>query len=288
MKEVCQEARICVIRKRENREHGGTRLATSIWALANDGIIRCQQKLSEVADTVPYCSYFQSEKVSLADDEMTLRFHGQSWMDMPDKDIKTNWVNYVFATENDAVAFQSAVYGRMLLGSFRTTKTIVIHQGIKGAFAFEEQFANIEMLRLWEDDGIATLGAQGGVMALMHISSNFGEGWAKWWMNSSKQQVRVKGEGSKHARLKGIDITVIKPGAGVSTADKIRHNSSANAALQRVDTKDSLNAPQSPVKKFPVKRVTGIRIEFKSEEERTDFLEASKRLQEKMLPLPDL
>jgi hypothetical protein len=258
--------------------------------LSNDGVVRCQQKLSEIADTVPYCSYFQPEKVSLAEHEMRLRFHGQHWTDMPDKDIKTNWINYIFATENDAVAFQSAVFGRMLIGSFRTTKTIVIHQGIKGAFAFEEQFANIEVLRLWEDDGVATPGAQGGIMALLHVSSNFGEGWAKWWINSSKQQVRVKGEGLKNARLKGLDITVVKPsGTGVSTAEKIRHPGSGSPTLlQRVDTKDSLNAPQVPMKKIPVKRVTGIKIEFKEEEERLRFVEASQQLQEKMLPLPDL
>lgn len=107
-------------------------------------------------------------------------------------------------------------------------------------------------------------------------------------MNSSKQQVRVKGEGLKNARLKGIDITVVKPGTGVSTADKIRHPSSVTAALQRVDTKESLSAPQVPSKKSALKRVTGINIEFKSEEERLRFIEASQQVQGNMLSLPDI
>ena len=94
-----------------------------------------------------------------------LEWHGEKWGDHLQKEVKTNWVNYIFASENDAVAFQSAVFGRMLIGTFHTTKTTVIHEGIKGAFAFEEQFANIEMLRLWEDDGVSTPGAQGGVSA---------------------------------------------------------------------------------------------------------------------------
>jgi len=288
MVDACKEARICVIRKRENREHGGTRLATSIWALSDDGEVRCQQKLSDVADTVPYNSYFQPEKVSLGDAEMCLRFHGQTWTDQMERDVKTNWVNYIFASENDASAFQSAVFGRLLIGSFRTTKTIVLHQGLKGTFAFEEQFANIETLRLWEDDGIATAGAQGGIMALMHISSNFGDGWARWWMNSTKQQVRVREDGFKCARMKGIDVTVVRPGAGVSTADKIRHGSTAGIGLHRADTKDSLSAPQVTMKRIPVKRVTGVKIEFRDDEERLKFVETSQRLQGRMLPLPDL
>ena len=117
MVEGCTEARVCVIRKREYSEQGTTKVITSIWALIDDGAMRCQQKLSEYADTVPYCSYFQSEKVSLVESEMNLKFHGTKWGDMLEKEIKTNWVNYVFASENDAVAFQSAVFGRMLIGS---------------------------------------------------------------------------------------------------------------------------------------------------------------------------
>lgn len=175
---VCKESRVCVIRKRENREHSGTKMATSIWTISDDGEVRCQQKLPDYGDTVPYCSYFQPEKVSLppSEGEMTFRLHGESLGDI-DKEIKTNWVNFIFETEDQANQFQSALFGRTLLGSFRTTKTTVIHDGLKGAFAFEEQFANIEVLRLWEEDGLAVSGAQGGVLALLHISSNFGSGY---------------------------------------------------------------------------------------------------------------
>ena len=287
MVEACTEARICVIRKRENREHGGTRVVGSIWALSEDGSVRCQQKSSDFAETVPFCSYFQPEKVSIAEGKMALKFHGEKWGGILEKEVSTNWVNYVFASENDAVAFQSAVFGRMLLGSFRTTKTTVLHEGIKGAFAFEEQFANIEMLRLWEDDGVSTPGAQGGVLALMHISSNFGEGWARWWMNNSKQQVRVKSEGMKYAKLKGIDIVVVKPGSGATSGDRLRSFSAPGEVLQRVGTGDTASA-RGPANRMPVRRVTGVKIEFKTEDERNQFVDMSHILQEKMLPLPDI
>ncbi|KAK0841367.1 hypothetical protein LTS02_016865 [Friedmanniomyces endolithicus] len=294
---ACTASRICVIRKRENREHGGTRVVASIWTLAEDGGVRLQQKLSEVNETVPYCSYFDPLKVSLppsegVGSEIALRFHGEGWGE-EEVVVRTNWVNYVFATEGDAAQFQSAVFGRTLLGSFHTTKTTVLHEGFKGAFAFEEQFANIEMLRLWEDDGISTPGAAGGVLALLHVSSSFGEGWARWWINSSRSQVRVKEDGPKGAKVKGIDVMVVKPGSG---ADKMRGaaNAAATAAatgvgeggLQRVDT---LAEPRpNGGKRIPVRAVTGVKVEFKAEEHKRRFVTQCRRVQEKMLLLPDL
>lgn len=276
---ACQEARIFVIRKRENREHGGTKVATSIWCLQDDGEVRLQHKLSELQETVPYCSYFEPEKVSLpeTDAPIALKFHGEEWGGMLKEEMKTNWVNYYFASENDAVAFQSAVYGRTLLGSYRTTKTTVIHEGLKGAFAFEEQFANIEMLRLWEDDGVSTPGAIGGVLALMHISSNFGEGWARWWINNSKQQVKVKDDGAKFAKVKGIDVTVVRPGT-------------SKAAIERARTVSVGAESMTPVQQArnAVKKVNGVKIEFKTEDERSKFVAAAKRAQENSMPLPDL
>ena len=287
MVEAVSASRICVIRKRENKEHGGTRVVTSIWALSEDGDVRCQQRLSEYTETVPFSSYFQPEKVSLAEGEMALRLHGDRWGDMLKEEIKTNWINYIFESESDASAFQSAVFGRLLLGTYQTLKTTVIHDGLMGAFAFEEQFANIETLRLWEDDGIATEGAQGGVLALMHISSNFGSGWARWWMNSSKQPVRVKADSNKCARLKGLDITVVKPGTSASAAERLRRSSTTVDGLQRAATMDSMGA-RSPPKRLPVKTVKGVKIEFKEDGERDLFLETTKKIQERLHSLPDL
>ena len=279
MKEACKECRICVIRKRENREHGGTKVVTSVWCLSDDNEVRLQQKLSESQETVPYCSYFEPEKVSLQPTDepgMGLKFHAEEWGAMLKEEKKTNWINYYFATESDAINFQSAVFGRMLLGSFRTTKTTVIHEGLKGAFAFEEQFANIEMLRLWEEDGVETPGAAGGVMALMHISSNFGEGWARWWINNSRQHVRVKEDGAKHARVKGIDVTVVRPGATARQAERARSASFGVVAQSKAAEKDAI-----------LKRVNGVRIEFKEEEERARFVKAAKEAQGRSMPLPE-
>ena len=268
MVEACDQAQIYVIRKRENLAHGGTEMMTSIWTLSEDGAVRCQQKLPEEAETVPYCSYFQPEKVSLGGADIALKFHGSSWGDTLQQEVMTSWVNYVFNSKDDASEFQSAVLGRRLIGTFQTTKTIVIHSGVIGAFALEEQFANIEMLRLWRDNGISTPGADGGVFALMHLSSNFGEGWARWWMNNSRQQIRVTADGSKYAKVKGIDVAVVKPGTSAGTAERIRRSSTGSNG-------------------FPVRKVTGIKIEFKTVEERDQFIALSRKVQEEMVLLPD-
>jgi hypothetical protein len=281
---LCHGARVCVIRKRENRENGGTRIVAAIWTISDDGEVRCQQKLPDITETVPYCSFFEPEKVAIppAAGEILLRFHAQLWGDPEQRDVRTKWINYVFESEKSATEFQSAVFGRQLLGSFRTNKTTVLHEGFKGAFAFEEQFANIEILRLWEDDGVNTPGGSGGVMALLHMSSSFGQGWAKWWMNSSRQQVRVKDEHNKFAKLKGIDIRVLRPPEVKSRpANGVRSSStfSDSASLRESNVK---------AKKGPERNVTGVRIEFKTEEERARFVETVKRVQERVLPLPDI
>lgn len=271
-----KEARICVIRKRENREHGGTRLATSVWCLSDDGQIRLQQKLPELQETVPYSSYFEPEKVSLqqsTDTPIALRLHGEEWGETLKEEIKTNWVNYYFVSSSDAVAFQSAVFGRTLIGSFRTTKTTVIHDGLKGAFAFEEQFANIETLRLWED-----IEEPGAVVALMHYSSNFGEGWARWWLNNSRQPIKIREDGAKHVKVKGIDVKAVRPGTSSGAIERARSASIGSNG----------QATAATSQKAPLKRVNGVRIEFKTEAERTRFISAAKKAQEQPRPLPDL
>ena len=116
----------------------------------------------------------------------------------------------------------------------------------------------------------------------MHISSNFGDGWARWWINNSKQQVRIKEDGAKYAKVKGIDVTVFSPG---SAANKSR--SASDGGLRRAETSLSAGRAQAG-KGTPVKRVTGIRIEFKTEEEKATFISSSKKIQLKSIALPDL
>jgi hypothetical protein len=267
MKAACGEARLCVVRRQEPRGvGGGMKVETSVWCLSSDGAVRVRQNLTEGPETVPYQSYFDGRKVSLQPTdgaEGILRFHPPDWSGEIQR--LTSCVNYYFADERDARAFQSAVFGRSLGGAFRTIKTTVVHPGFRGAFALEEQFSSMEVLRLWRDEG--GWATAGGVMALIHISSSFGDGWARWWMNSSRQMVRVKRVGVYHVKITGIDVTVAKPGAGASrgTGPAL---ASGPGSLQR--------------------RVDGVRIEFKTEEERDAFVSMALKAQRRLIALPDL
>ncbi|KJX96758.1 hypothetical protein TI39_contig602g00024 [Zymoseptoria brevis] len=268
-----QESRLCVIRKRENRKFEPVRMITSIWCISQDGQTRLQQELSESEETVPYCSYSEPEKVSIqpAGSRVHLRYHDKTW-GAPLTAVKnTNWVNYYFYSESDAMAFQSAVFGRTLIGSYRTIKTTVAHEGFKGVFSFEEQFSAGEVLRLWEDDGVSTPGASGGIFALMHTRTNFGDGnWAKWWINNSRQPIKVKDDGARHAKVKRMHVSVPKTG---SAPRRMRTLPDGQSFLELAS---------------PASSVSGVRIEFKSEEERTSFVSAAQRAQERSLNLPDL
>jgi len=246
--------------------------------------------LSEIFETVPYGSTFEQERVSLpatAAGDHTLDFYGDAWSDDLVKVVKTNWINYVFASEADSIRFQEAMFGRRLIGSFKTLKTVVVHEGLRGAFAYEEQFAHIEMLKLWEDDGIATPGGQGGILALIHMSSNFATGSARWWMNSSRQQVSVRHDGDRHAKLKGIRFRLVQPGTVTGRRDRIR-NWSSGGELQRASTDDVIARARSAGREVPIKTVTGLRFEFEGPRETDEFLRVTRCAQESMIPLPDL
>ena len=106
-------------------------------------------------------------------------------------------------------------------------------------------------------------------------------------MNCSRSRLRIRDDPPKHAKLKGMDVIVVKPGTVLTAADR-RGSRSTTAELQRVDTGHTAGRPKSSGRKIPCKRVTGIRIEFKTEEEKDIFLEMSHQVQDRMIPLPDL
>lgn len=251
---VATECRVVVIRKRENLPHGGHTYITSIWTLSDDVSVRVQQRLPELSEQVPLQSFFTPEKISLSGNTR-LQYYSVTWGEYPSSDTHTNWINYIFGNQRCAASFQSAVFGRNLLDTFKTEKTTVIHKGIRGAFTFEEQMCGIENLRLWEEDGVSLPGAAGGVFALIHLSPSFGEGWIRFWVNNSNHLIRVKNDSGRMVKVKDLNIITTKPGS----------------------------AQKNPSGKI----VAGIRIEFTSDEEKRRFLALVSRAQENLVALPN-
>ena len=276
--EITKSSRIYVIRRRETTENGTPYYATSIWTIADDFSVRVQQKLPEYSETIPFHSFFDPEKISLGQ-ETAIRLHSKTWGAQTLSEINTSWANYHFESPQVANSFQSAIFGRLALDSFKTEKTLVLHEGFKATFAFEEAMCVMERMRIFEEDGVAMPGANGGVMALVHLSASFGEGWLKWWINSSRQRIKVKDEGGRGVKVKGIDVVIAKVGP--------------KGLLER---RDSLAGGGSPPlegggpkrKEEKTQRIKGMKIEFSSEEEKIRFIKLVGRAASNLLPLPDL
>lgn len=94
---------------------------------------------------------------------------------------------------------------------------------------------------------------------------------ARWWINNSEHKLKVKDDGIKHAKIKGINITVARP-------QRPRSMSAIGDLQHRADLGRNISA----------KLVTGVRVEFKTEEERSAFVSLAKRVQEHLVPLPEL
>lgn len=64
----------------------------------------------------------------------------------------------------------------------------------------QEQMCALENLRIWDE--IET----GGVLAMIHFSGLFGEGYLKFYLNNAKWPIAVKDEGGRLLRVKGLRI----------------------------------------------------------------------------------
>ncbi|KAL1641610.1 hypothetical protein SLS58_005885 [Diplodia intermedia] len=177
----------------------------------------------------------------------------------PIKVEKTTWVNYVFEDVKSGTLFQNELMGRILVGVFKTEKTLRVHEGFSGVLTYQEQMCGMENLRLWANP------ASGGVLAMIHFSAQFRPGYLAFYLNSSNCPVRVKDEGGKEVKIKGLKIPIDRNRAGIGG----RRGSESG----KVEGK---------------KWITGARVEFASDVEKLLFLEKVKEVQQTMILLPDI
>ncbi|KAI9694238.1 MAG: hypothetical protein M1820_009096 [Bogoriella megaspora] len=278
MAEATQEARICVVRKRNN-VNGVIRFTTSIWAIAYNRSARMEQRLVDGDAIVPYSSFFNPEKVSVSI-PTELRFHDAKPSD-PNADprkVSTSWVNYIFHDARAGNIFQSVLFGRKLIAVFRTGKTLRLREGIKGALAYQEQMCGMENMRLWEDEGSA------GVLAMMHFSAHFKDGYLSFWLNNSKDPVRVREESSKGIKIKGLDIPV-EGTRGVNGLVRKAPGEKGNKKSMGMGLGTGKLGKEG--KKLAGKKISGARVEFMSEADKDDFLAFVGRVQDRMVVLPE-
>ncbi|KAL0262240.1 hypothetical protein SLS55_003679 [Diplodia seriata] len=186
-------------------------------------------------------------------------FHDKVYGAKPIKVEKTTWVNYVFEDVKSGTLFQNELMGRILVGVFKTEKTLRVHEGFSGVLTYQEQMCGMENLRLWANP------ASGGVLAMIHFSAQFRAGYLAFYLNSSNCPVRVKDEGGKEVKIKGLKIPMDRNRAGIGG----RRGSESG----KVEGK---------------KWITGARVEFASDVEKLLFLEKVKEVQQTMILLPDM
>lgn len=115
--------------------------------------------------------------------------------------------------------------------------------------AFQEQMCAMETLRLWEEEG------SGAVLGMIHFSAQFRRGYMMFYLNSQDKPVRVRDEGGKIVKIKGLRIPL-----DIHERGKVERRPS--------DTK---------------RMISGAKIEFASESEKLEFLETVERIQKRMV-----
>jgi hypothetical protein len=155
--------------------------------------------------------------------------------------------------------------GRTLLATFRTEKTMRIHEGISKSFTYAEQMCALENLRVWEDNDT------GAIIALIHFSADFRNGYLAFYLNSSVNPIKVKDDSERVVKIKGLRVPIDR-------GDKAMRKDSVVAAEK--------GKGREKVEKEKV--ISGAKIEFASDIEKKEFMEMCKELQRDPIELPEL
>jgi hypothetical protein len=304
MIQASDECRIAVVRKRvTDPETRTVRVVTSVWAFSDDNTTRVELRMEDDQMYIPYSSYFSPAKVSITV-PCELKFHDVKHGNRPARIAKTSWVNYVFDTAQGqsppphllsrhpssviclphetcvaannptaAALFQNELMGRTLLATFRTEKTMRIHEGLSATFTYAEQMCGLENLRVWEDNDT------GAIIALIHFSADFRNGYLAFYLNSSVNPIKVKDDGNREVKIKGLRVPIDRGDRAM------RKDSFAEGAGKEVVGKGKGKEVQKVSKE---KVISGAKIEFATEVEKKEFLEMCKELQRELIELPDL
>jgi hypothetical protein len=151
--------------------------------------------------------------------------------------------------------------GRTLLATFRTSQTTRIHSGLSKSFTYAEQMCGLENLRVWEDNDT------GAIIALIHFSADFRNGYLAFYLNSSVNPIKVKDDGPSAIKIKGLRVPI-----------------------DRGERKDSVveKGKGKEGEKEKERVISGAKIDFATEGEKKEFMEMCKELQRELIELPDL
>lgn len=176
-------------------------------------------------------------------------------------------------TTSASALFQNEIMGRTLLATFRTEKTMRIHEGLGKSFSYAEQMCGLENLRVWEDNDT------GAIIALIHFSADFRNGYLAFYLNSLANPVNVKDDGNREVKIKGLRVPVDR-------GDRAMRKDSVIADGGKGKGKHKERNGNEKIEKEKV--ISGAKIEFASDMEKREFLDMVKEMQKNMIDLPDL
>ncbi|KAF2224175.1 hypothetical protein BDZ85DRAFT_248915 [Elsinoe ampelina] len=218
---ISKACRILVLRRKSEPGIGGV-WNTSIWIIASDFSVRLEQPLQMTLQPraiAPHIAVKLPERVALTL-PCKIQYHTPVWgctTESSGTTLLAERVTYTFLSAQAASRFQSVIFGQQLLDSFCIERATVIRPGGSGKSFFykmlgtEEQICGQQRIRLWEDHGDVTpSNTAGGVLGLMHVQPSFGQGWVKWWVNSSRVS-QIKNKSNGVVEIRGIDCLVTKP-----------------------------------------------------------------------------
>ena len=157
----------------------------------------------------------------------------------------------------DATSFQSALIGKPLLLSVQTKRTMRIHEGITGTFAFAEQLCGLENLRLFQDP------QSGAVLAMLHYNPQVHDGYLAFHLNSTRSPLRIRDEDEKTIRVKGLNVVL---------DDKI-------SIERRQSTTTDMSVTAKPPKVKGDKVIKAVKIEFYTPADKQQFMDVFQEIQ---------
>lgn len=141
-----------------------------------------------------------------------------------------------------------------------------IHEGLGKSFTYAEQMCALENLRVWEDTD------SGAIIALIHFSAEFRNGYLAFYLNSSVNPIKVKDDGNREVKIKGLRVPIDKGDKAMRKDSMVASNSKEKSKTKE----DSKNV------------ISGAKIEFASDMEKREFMAMVKEMQKDMIELPDL
>lgn len=139
--------------------------------------------------------------------------------------------------------------GKTLILTLKTKRTLRVHDGFTGAFAFQEQLCGLENIRLWQDDN-------GDVLAMIHYSPQFRDGYLTFHVGySSRKRIHFKDDGDRSVRIKGLGVEL----NGDNRRESIEAGKSRSPRLSR--------------------KITAVKIEFLDDVDKRIFLNKLREIQ---------